>query len=196
MLKMRYTSKMIDGQKQMPANIVLEKWADIGFTWQGMVDVREFERLAQQLDTTKQGTDECFDVAITLKKEQGVLWLSYQVKAVLWLVCQRCLSPLAVDVLGDYRLAILKDESQITQIDDAEFVLIDELCIGDGRQMLPLKTLLEDELLLALPLAPRHDDCQMLLDSVGGDTQDETDDGVDNPFAVLAQLKADLTNKN
>lgn len=193
---MRYMSKMIDGQKQMPANIVLEKWADIGFTWQGMVDVGEFERLAQQLDATKQGTDECFDVAITLKKEQGVLWLSYQVKAVLWLVCQRCLSPLAVDVSGDYRLAILKDESQITQIDDAEFVLTDELYIGDGRQMLPLKTLLEDELLLALPLAPRHDDCQMLLDSVGGDAQDETDDGVDNPFAVLAQLKADLTNKN
>lgn len=165
-------------EKQMPTNIMLEKWADIGFNWQGVVAVNEFERLACQLDRQQHTA---LTIAVMLEKQQGILWLSYQVKGELSLACQRCLSPMTVDVSGEYRLAILRDDSQMGQIGDADFVLVDEIC--DGRQLLPLKMLLEDELLLALPLSARHADCQMPIEM----NQDEKE--ADNPFAVLAQLK-------
>ncbi|MDO4700621.1 MAG: DUF177 domain-containing protein [Moraxella sp.] len=180
---------MTASQKQIPTNIMLEKWADVGFVWQGMVNVVELERLIEHLDVSSQLLEKQLDVVATLKKHQGILWLSYQVKAVLWLVCQRCLLPVAVDVSGDYRLAILQNESQIGQIADAEFVLVDEICAGDGRQMLPLKAMLEDELLLALPLSARHDDCQLPSITNKTKTGDGATDKAESPFAVLAQLK-------
>ena len=80
------------------------------------------------------------------------------------------------------------DETQIEQIEDAEYVLVQELGLSGGRKMLPIKELLEDELLLALPLSPRHEDCHMPIEMM-----DETESEVeDNPFAALAALKGKL----
>lgn len=170
--------------QQMPANIVLDKWADIGFSWQGVAKLSEFGRLFEVVDKSiQQNAGDTLTIKVLLSKKNDVLWLEYQVEGVLWLACQRCLSPLDIDVSGEYILAILKDESEIGRVDGAEFVLVDEICSNDGRKMLPLRDLLEDELLLALPLSARHEDCQMLVD--------ETDEQnvLDNPFAILATLK-------
>ncbi|WP_245953291.1 YceD family protein [Moraxella caviae] len=166
-----------------PANIVLEKWADIGFDWAGKVSVDELPRLAAQVSR-----DGVLDVSVSLAKKNGILWLNFAVAGVLKLPCQRCLEPMAVDVSGEYQLAILADEKDSALVDGAEFVLVDELNPHDGRKMLPLLDLLEDELLLALPLAPRHDDCEMLTDSVG----DAPEEQPENPFAALAALKGRL----
>lgn len=183
------TKKINNLDKQMPANIILEKWADVGFDWQGVVEIATFERLANVLDMTKQqATDDTMSVAVTLSKKNGILWLQYQIEARLWLACQRCLLPMMADVSGDYVLAILQDDSQIGQVDDAEFVLVDEICPNVGRKMLPLKDLLEDELLLVLPLAPRHDDCQTPLVT----TEVAIEEHTDSPFAALAALKGKL----
>lgn len=35
--------------KELPVNILLEKWADIGFSWSGEVAVESFERLSKNL---------------------------------------------------------------------------------------------------------------------------------------------------
>ena len=48
--------------------------------------------------------------------------------------------------------------------------------------------MIEDELLVDLPLAPKHDDCEMAVTEVG-----ELPEAVaekENPFAVLASLKS------
>lgn len=184
------TSTLNNSDDKMPANIMLEKWADIGFNWQGLVKIAGFERLAGVLDMPKQQVaNDAMSVTVTLTKKNGILWLKYDIKAHLWIACQRCLSPMMVDVSDEYELAILQDDRQIGQIDDAEFVLIDEICPHAGRKMLPLKDLLEDELLLVLPLAPRHDDCQMPVEAT---TTAATDDNMESPFAALAALKGKL----
>ena len=52
-----------------------------------------------------------------------------------------------------------------------------------------LRELVEDELLLAIPLIPRHEleDCQSDSDSVWGELPEELDKP--NPFDVLKKLK-------
>lgn len=171
----------------MPNNIVLDKWADIGFTWQGEIRVTEFNRLTNHLDLQEQlNHNGSLTVAVTLTKKDNILWLSYGVDATLWVPCQRCLSALALDASGEYILAILTDESQRQAVKETEFVLLDEVCPNEGRKMLPIKDLLEDELLLALPIAPKHDDCEMLLERVGEEIEEQLSK---NPFSILAQLK-------
>lgn len=169
----------------MPANILLDKWADIGFAWQGVVHSSELARLSESLSA-----DSALEVSCRLEKVDGILWLSFEVAGALMLPCQRCLEALSIDVSGEYRTAILYRSADVSRIDDAEYLLVDEL--GEDTRKLPIRELLEDELMLALPLSPRHDDCQMLADSVG--ELAEEDEVQDNPFAALAALKGNLAN--
>ena len=180
---MTQTHKHPDNQT-LPNNILLEKWADIGFHWQGEIAIDELPRLSEQ--TVDGGS---LQALVDLAKQDGVLWLSYQVTGAVSVGCQRCLESLSIDLSGEYRLALLNDESEIGLIDGAEYVLIDEL--GESaRRLLPIKDLLEDELMLALPLSPRHKDCDMLVKSVGDEIEEEVQE---NPFAALAALKGKLS---
>lgn len=163
----------------LPAHIGIEKWSNIGFSWQGQMNLAEFERLS--IDTQ---ADAPLEVAVDFGKKDGILWLNFVVGGSLLVVCQRCLSPLRVDVSGTYQMAILTSDEQIDKIAGQEYVLLSEL---GSPNLLPIKDLLEDELLLTLPLSARHDDCQMFTDGAGGDVAEEK---ANNPFAVLANLKA------
>lgn len=169
--------------KQLPANIMLEKWADIGFFWQGALTIAELPRLAEQAEI-----DGVLAASVALAKADGIIWLNYQLSGTLLLQCQRCLEPLSLQAKGQYRLAVLADEAQTALIDDADYLLLDELGAGNVHK-LPIKQLMEDELLLGLPLSPRHDDCQMLIND--DDTQEQEPE--DNPFAILAGLKGKLS---
>jgi uncharacterized protein len=69
------------------------------------------------------------------------------------LECQRCLAPLAWPVLQQTELLLARDAAELARLDascEAEVVLAD-------APLDPL-TLVEDELVLALPFAPRHPD--------------------------------------
>lgn len=163
----------------LPANIGLEKWSAIGFHWQGQISLSEFERLSADVQA-----GEPLTVAVDFAKDdEGILRLRYEVSGSLSVVCQRCLLPLLVDISGVYEMAILSDEAQAERMADQEYILLAEL---GNPSHLPIKDLLEDELILALPLSARHDDCELLVDSVG----DVADTPSDNPFAVLANLKS------
>lgn len=180
---------MTEQSKTFLKHIALDKWADLGFGWQGVVPVTAFERLAQQIDEAGKSND--ISVHLTLNRQDKILWLTYEVGAMLSVPCQRCLEPLVVDVSGQYRMAILENNSKISYLEaldeTADYVLLDEVCLDD-KKMLPVADLLEGELLLALPLSPRHDDCEMHTDSVG----EVVDEPAENPFAVLASLKGKL----
>lgn len=161
----------------LPANIGIDKWSNIGFRWQGVIELLEFERLSAEAKA-----DTSLSVSVEFgKKEDGILWLSYELLGSVSVVCQRCLDPLLVDVSGRYEMAILSDETKIEQVADQEYILLSEL---GSPTHLPIKDLLEDELILLLPLSPRHDDCELLTDGAG----DVEDDERHNPFAVLADL--------
>ena len=82
------------------------------------------------------------------------LWLTLSVQAPVWLTCQRCLQPMAVDLGLDRRLRFVHGESQAEAL-DAES---DDDVLALPR-WLDLRELVEDELLLGLPLVPRHETC-------------------------------------
>jgi uncharacterized protein len=96
-----------------------------------------------------------------------------------WATCQRCLQPFELPVEIERSLRFVAGEAQAEALDaDSEE---DVLAL---QPALDLRTLVEDELLLAWPIVPRHAVCTL--------PQANSDDaaaGAENPFAALAALK-------
>ena len=116
---------------------------------------------------------------------EAELWLTLQVDTHAWLTCQRCLQPLEQPLMLDRRLRFVRGEAQAEAL-DAES---DDDVLALSRS-LDLRELAEDELLLALPLVPRHEACpQPLPIAVDADVDAEAEEVRPNPFAALQALK-------
>ncbi|OGA98775.1 MAG: hypothetical protein A3E25_24230 [Burkholderiales bacterium RIFCSPHIGHO2_12_FULL_69_20] len=116
---------------------------------------------------------------------EAELWLALQVQAPVWLTCQRCLQPYALPLVLDRRLRFVRGEAQAEAL-DAE---TEDDVLALSRSM-DLRELVEDELLLALPIVPRHSVCpQPLPMAVEADPLPEGEAERPNPFAALQWLK-------
>jgi uncharacterized protein len=107
-------------------------------------------------------------------------WLHLQAQARVWRDCQRCLQPVAIDLAVDRWFRFVADEETAAALDAGS----DEDLLVLSRHF-DLRALLEDELLLELPLVPRHDTCPQPL-AVAADAEPAVDE---HPFAALAALK-------
>ena len=97
------------------------------------------------------------------------------------LECQRCLQPMRVALRAERRIFFVEGEDAAAALDaDCED---DVLALAPA---LDLPELVEDELLLALPLVPRHDVCPQPLPRA---FRDEAEAAEEHPFAALAVLK-------
>lgn len=111
-------------------------------------------------------------------------WLHLSASARLALQCQRCLQPVAVDLAADRSFRFVAGEATAAELDaDSEE---DVLALP---RALDLHELLEDELLLALPLVPRHDTCPTPVPMSFGDDTAATVEDPPHPFEVLRTLK-------
>jgi uncharacterized protein len=108
-------------------------------------------------------------------------WLMLTVHATVRLECQRCLQPVAVPLS-------LKPAFRFVQGEDAA-ARLDAESEDDVLELTPsldLRELVEDELLLALPIVPRHEQCPNVLPMSHDAETPETSPG---PFAALEALK-------
>jgi uncharacterized protein len=109
------------------------------------------------------------------------LWLHLSARARVLLECQRCLQPVALDLDIARSLRFVADEATAEALDaDSED---DVLALP---RSLDLHALVEDELLLALPLVPMHERCPQRLSMSAGEVAAEP---ARTPFAALAGLK-------
>lgn len=112
-------------------------------------------------------------------------WLHLVVTARVTLVCQRCLGPVEAPLEVDRWFRFVDGETQATAL-DAE----SEDDVLASTRTLDLHELAEDELLLALPLVPRHDVCPVPLHpAVGGADEPTQAESAAHPFAALAGLR-------
>ena len=110
-------------------------------------------------------------------------WLHLQAQATVRLTCQRCLQPVEDHLKVERSFLFVRDEEQAAALDeDSE----DDVLVL--TRSLDAQDLLEDELLLALPLVPRHDTCPEPLAHVEDEFPEELEEKP-NPFAALAALK-------
>ncbi|WP_288775369.1 DUF177 domain-containing protein [uncultured Psychrobacter sp.] len=177
---------------QLPNHVNLEKWEDVGYTWSGTITPRILTRLVDIVPEEYQ--DKAIDLKCELKKQGQLLTLIMQFSGDIWVTCQRCLTPLNIDITHDAELILLQREEQQGLVDESDdYLLLEELLAEQpenikGDRLLPLKKLVEDELLLDVPLSAKHDDCEMAVEQVGEIIEEEAE----NPFAALEALKGKL----
>ena len=100
------------------------------------------------------------------------------------LQCQRCLTSVVQKVVAEREFLFVADEATAEAMDeDCE---ADVLVISRDFDAL---SLVEDELILALPLVPRHEVCPQEMPVAVADEAFEEASERPNPFAVLARLK-------
>lgn len=117
--------------------------------------------------------------------EEQDVWLRLQASTSMPLSCQRCLGPVMVTLEIDqwYRF-VASEEIAMAEDDHSE----EDLLVMEPQ--FDLLAVLEDELLMALPLVPMHEQCPVATRISAGETElPEQSAEKPNPFAVLAKLK-------
>jgi uncharacterized protein len=110
-------------------------------------------------------------------------WLRLAARTSVPLECQRCLQPVSIELAVDRALRFVADEAAAAALDADS----DDDVLELPRQ-LDLLALVEDELLLALPLVPKHERCPNPLPTPAADVPPDTEQPA-HPFAALGALK-------
>lgn len=144
----------------------------------GTLALADFDRLCQNL------ASDAGEVSFTVKfgrDARGINAVRGTIDTTLNLLCERCTQPFDLPVHADWQLGAVSSLAEADQLpEEYEPLLV-------GEELTRLRDVLEDELLLALPLVPRHpesDNCQPV---TGG--SEEQEPGRDSPFAVLKELR-------
>lgn len=109
------------------------------------------------------------------------LWLLLHADAAVPLECQRCLQPMIEQVQVRRRFRFVRSEELAARLDEESE---DDVLVLSPR--LDLHALLEDELILALPIVPRHGLCPQPLPLAAAPADEEP---APKPFAALAALR-------
>lgn len=170
--------------KHFPDNVDPWRMLDQEQVIQSRVRLASMGRLSPLLHD-KGGEDEAeFSLSFYRDQDRRTV-VRCEIKVTLVLTCQRCLEPMSMPLEIDSRLALVEGFEEAERLpEELEPLMLEK------DAMLHVTELVEDELLLAVPDAPKHseedcapgkDDC---MDEVMENTQAEA-----NPFDVLAVLK-------
>ena len=129
------------------------EFASAGATQQGTWPLRDFPRLRDILASDAGVV--AYEIS-GVRDERGRPGLRLQVRGTLELRCQRCLEMMAFPVDTDETLVLAATLAEI-HAEPASTSAPDRVVAG---KEMALRELIEDEVILAVPYAPRHEDCE------------------------------------
>lgn len=150
----------------------------------GKIAIADMPRLFDVL-VSREGALDC---KLTGYRERGSdgsekFGLHLQVSGRLGLRCQRCLGEVGFECAIDSRLLLMPPGLPSGEWPEEELETDAYDAIPASREM-ALQSLVEEEVLLALPIVPRHTECQLPAELAAEKVESEP-----SPFAALAGLK-------
>jgi len=171
-----------------PLLLPLAAFARSGANLQGDFPLADLARLQAQSVLAAGDTAAHFDAMGSERFDatgHSQIWLHISASCQLTLECQRCLRPAGIDLAFERDFRFVANEA-LAAVDDEES---EEDVLVFERQF-NLRDLVEDELLMAIPLVPMHPSCPETPRFSAADADfDTTEQEQINPFAVLAGLK-------
>jgi len=175
----------------------------------GRIPLGDFSRLAELLAQSKKvaGAEKVVEETAEAAREgivlvhlefkhsdTGLAEITGHISADLNMLCQRCLQVKTEAFSTEFEVVLVTSDEQAERMQqgfDTWFV---------ENQKIFLMDFIEDEILLALPLAVMHDNCKAVRELIEAKVEDAVDEAVDeaknteveqkeNPFAVLKDLK-------
>jgi uncharacterized protein len=162
-----------------------------------IVDLFAFARLAEQasgtvavadltrIDTPHRDGELAWSARGSMRGRHGTPRLDLEVHGAVTLTCQRCLQPMIEPVHIASRFLIANGEEEADALDQD-----DDYDVVVGSTAFDLDALVEDEVILALAVAPRHDVCPT------GATDASTPATRPSAFAALSALRTGAAAKN
>ena len=168
---------------KIPITLDPYRAAQRGMHYEGAVQPEQLTRLQKLVEGIES------EVAVKVycqRDEQGLIVLKGELRAQVQVLCQRCNEQLGLDLVQHFAYSPV-DETQSEDIPE----YYDSVSIDDHGEI-NLLALIEDELILAVPIVPMHDeeDCAYSEAPMSfGDI--EAVQEKPNPFEILKQLKKD-----
>jgi uncharacterized protein len=165
----------------LPPSLDLARAVRQTYGLKGRLQVKSMPRLVASLASDAGEVQVELEAGLDLARR---VLVTGHIEAELELQCQRCLEPVKLKVHAKPKLAWVKTDEQLAALPEE----YEPLLSADGH--VELRDLVADELLLALPLVPRHEGDA----ACGGFTEAaevpaEPAEARKNPFAELAKLK-------
>jgi len=154
---------------ELPDRVDPFRLCDGAQSFEGRLKLAEMPRLSEALVSNDGAVSYRIDCD---RDERRRARLRGSVDAELAVVCQRCMGPMRLPVHVEFQLAVVTGQDEAT---------------------LSLASVIEDELILALPVAPLHPIEECSEDPADWSLTDIEPDTVlqrENPFAVLAGIKS------
>lgn len=171
-----------------PRQLHILQFASAGGHWSGEERLAQFARLMDEVQGVGGESMVGFEIHGEMRTNvRGVEepWLRLQATAHLVLTCQRCLGPVEEAVSLDRQFRFVATEEQAESEDDASEE--DVLVLSKNFNLLEL---VEDELLMAQPLSPKHSSCPKALRFSAADADFVEDpEPLAHPFAALSKLQ-------
>ncbi len=131
-----------DWSKPRDIDLLADGRVSLEFT----IAIADFPRLRPQLVRA----DGCATGCVRFGRERGVPVADVEISAQAELTCQRCLAPLACPVKSGGRVALVADAGEADRAPEG----LETILAPDHR--ISVRDLVEEELLLALPIVPLH----------------------------------------
>lgn len=151
--------------------------APVSYLGNGFIQIADFPRLRDEV--SRIDPQDGFDCKIQSHQRAGKPALEIILKGQMKLVCQRCLQPFTFELDQQKYFVFVNTEEEADEFpmdNDQEEAMV-------ASPAFDLLGAIEDEVLLAMPHAPKHPtgQCQLAHDNSDSDRQ--------NPFKVLKSLK-------
>lgn len=157
--------------------------AELGRSFEGELPLSVFDRLSGELANASGNAGYRIEFGTD---GRGHHFAEGRVRTELPLLCQRCLKPFAMPLERQWRVVLMDDPAEEELLDKGE----DAFLVTDRG--MKLSDLVEDELILAMPVVPVHPEgaCAVLETAEENAPPEEPDeDAAQKPFTGLSRLK-------
>ena len=174
----------------IPGRLDVRRFAEAAATLSGEEPLGAYARLSAEMAAPADDARVRWEAVGAGREDAAghrVPWLHLTASATVPLVCQRCLAPVDVPLQVDRSFRFVGDEDTAAAEDEEseEDVLV-------ASHDFDLHALIEDELLMEIPVTPRHDRCPEPVQLSAADPDfDAAEAARPNPFAVLGKLRSD-----
>jgi uncharacterized protein len=170
-------------KENLPEKINPARLAEAGASLHGAVLIKAMQRLRSSLASDDGQVDVKIQFGID---QQNIKFLRGHYETQLALQCQRCMETFVYEIIGDFLAGVVTSEEKAKELPDTyEPVMVED----DG--MLAIQDLIEDELIVGLPIVPMHDseDCKVQMPKIVLSSGQGSAEENDNPFKVIEILR-------
>jgi uncharacterized protein len=127
------------------------------------------------------------EVRMRFEHFDGRIVVAGELSGAVTLTCQRCMQPVAVPLDESFKLALVAQDG----VEESESGGYEPVIVSDPAR-LELSWLAEEQILLALPLVPKHErDCVNLAGAAASERAPQEPSGQQHPFGNLRKMLED-----